>query len=100
MPEGSVEGQIERLIVRMAAHRGRRIAVFCGSSNDVPAVYKEESARLGALLAHSHCALVYGGGSCGLMGSVVEGAHASGMAVIASVLPAFMQSMCGCKRQD
>lgn len=60
MPEVSAEWKTEELASSMAAHSGKRVAVFCGSAEDVPAVYREEAVRLGELLAHKECALVYG----------------------------------------
>ena len=46
----------------------RSIAVYCGSSNHVNSIYKNEAKRLGSLLAKHKIKLVYGGGNMGLMG--------------------------------
>ena len=55
----------------------RSIAVYCGSSNHVSSIYKNEAKRLGLLLAKNKIKLVYGGGNMGLMGilanSVLDG---------------------------
>ena len=55
----------------------RSIAVYCGSSNHINSIYKDEAKRLGSLLAKNKIKLVYGGGNMGLMGilanSVLDG---------------------------
>ena len=55
----------------------RSIAVYCGSSNHVNSIYKNEAIRLGSLLAKHKIKLIYGGGNMGLMGilanSVLDG---------------------------
>ena len=55
----------------------RSIAVYCGSSNHVNIIYKNEAKKLGSLLAKHKIKLVYGGGNMGLMGilanSVLDG---------------------------
>ena len=55
----------------------RSIAVYCGSSNHINSIYKNEAKRLGSLLAKNKIKLVYGGGNMGLMGilanSVLDG---------------------------
>ena len=46
----------------------RSIAVYCGSSNHVNSIYKNEAKQLGSLLAKHKIKLIYGGGNMGLMG--------------------------------
>jgi uncharacterized protein (TIGR00730 family) len=51
----------------------RRICVFCGSSPGRDPVHLEAARRTGRTLAERGLALVYGGGSVGLMGAVAAG---------------------------
>jgi uncharacterized protein (TIGR00730 family) len=56
----------------------RRCAVFCGSSSGNDPAYRSAAEALGdALLAHD-LALVYGGATCGLMGTVADRVMAGG----------------------
>ncbi|MEM9074817.1 MAG: TIGR00730 family Rossman fold protein [Myxococcota bacterium] len=64
----------------------RRIAVYCGSSNNVADTYKDAARELGILLAKSGIAVVYGGGNVGLMGICADAALAAGGDVI-GVIP-------------
>ncbi|TVT36416.1 TIGR00730 family Rossman fold protein [Amycolatopsis rhizosphaerae] len=64
----------------------RRICVFCGSSSGNDAVYAEQAAALGKLLAERGIGLVYGGASVGIMGVVADAALAAGGEVI-GVIP-------------
>lgn len=50
----------------------RAICVYCGSSAQVSAIYKQAATRLGALIAARDLCLVYGGGRVGLMGLVSD----------------------------
>ncbi len=54
------------------------VCVFCGSSNKVPDVFKDNVRKLGGLIAKAGLRLVYGGGSAGLMGLVADGAMEAG----------------------
>ena len=54
--------------------RFRRICVFCGSQAGHDARYAEAARRFGHVLAESGVALVYGGGSVGLMGVLADAA--------------------------
>jgi len=65
------------------------ILVYCGSSRGVPARYEACARELGELLARRGLALVYGGGSTGLMGVVADAAMANGGKVI-GVIPKSM----------
>jgi uncharacterized protein (TIGR00730 family) len=57
----------------------RRVCVFCGSNRGSEAVYVEAARQLGALFAREGIALVYGGGSVGLMGELADAVlHAGG----------------------
>ena len=49
-----------------------RICVFCGSNRGSNGVYLEAARSLGALFAKEGIALVYGGGSVGLMGELAD----------------------------
>ena len=66
------------------------LCVFCGSSYGAHPAYREEAAKLGALLAARGFGLVYGGASVGLMGAVADAALAGGAPVI-GVLPAILK---------
>jgi hypothetical protein len=58
------------------------IAVFCGSSDHVPAQYIRLAEETGRTLAQRGYQLVYGAGKTGLMGAVADGALAAGGTVI------------------
>ncbi|HEV7239514.1 MAG TPA: TIGR00730 family Rossman fold protein [Thermoanaerobaculia bacterium] len=55
-----------------------RICVFCGSNAGSDPIYVEAARDLGRLFAREGVALVYGGGSVGLMGEVADSVLASG----------------------
>lgn len=55
-----------------------RVAVYCGSSNDVDPVYLEAAAAVGSLLANRGIGIVYGAGNTGLMGACADAALAAG----------------------
>ena len=63
-------------------HPLRRVAVYCGSSNNVPATYRLAAAALGRGLAERGIGVVYGGGDVGLMGETARAALAAGGEVI------------------
>ena len=48
------------------------LAVFCGSKNGNNPVYTEHAKELGKLLAKNNIAVIYGGGSTGIMGAVAD----------------------------
>ncbi|MGB0648196.1 MAG: TIGR00730 family Rossman fold protein, partial [Bradymonadia bacterium] len=56
----------------------KRIAVYCGSSNEVAEKYFDLARSLGEALAHRNIELVYGGGRVGLMGTVADSTLAAG----------------------
>ena len=70
----------------------RRIAVYCGSSGQVPEVYREAARGFGALLARRGIGIVYGGGRVGLMGILADGALEEGGEVI-GVIPDRLQHL-------
>src|SRR5687768_5765986 len=59
----------------------KRVCVFCGSSAGNQPRYRIEAERLGRLLVERGLALVYGGGSVGLMGVIADAVLAAGGAV-------------------
>ena len=63
-----------------------RICVFCGSNMGASEVYAEAARGLGRLFAKQGIALVYGGGSVGLMGEVADAVLSAGGEVI-GVIP-------------
>ena len=59
-----------------------RVCVFCGSNAGSDPAYVEAARGLGQLLAREGVALVYGGGSVGLMGELADAVlHAGGEAI-------------------
>lgn len=50
----------------------KAVCVFCGASNDAPKTHLELGKNLGKTMAENHIRLVYGGGDCGIMGSVAN----------------------------
>lgn len=67
-----------------------RICVFCGSSPGSSPVYVQMARKLGRTLARRGIALVYGGGSIGLMGAIADAALGEGGEVI-GVIPRALQ---------
>ena len=67
-------------------HSRRRVAVYCGSADGTHPAYLAEARSLGAAIAASGLAMVYGGANIGLMGVVADAALAGGAEVI-GVLP-------------
>ena len=64
----------------------KRIAVFCGSSHGARPAYTAAARALGELLTRERIAVVYGGGSVGLMGELADAALAAGGEVV-GVIP-------------
>ena len=64
----------------------RRICVFCGSNTGSDPAYVEAARTVGRLLAEQGIALVYGGGSVGLMGELADAVLSCGGEVI-GVIP-------------
>lgn len=73
-------------------NRFRRVAVYCGSSDDVAEVYREAARALGGLLASRGIGVVYGGGNVGLMGVCADAALAAGGEVI-GVIPQKLEAL-------
>lgn len=69
----------------------KRVAVFCGSSNGVSSVYREQAIALGKELARQKLTLAYGGSCVGLMGALADSMIKEGGTVI-GVLPDFLQN--------
>lgn len=68
------------------ASRFKRIAVYCGGSNDASRGYYAAAWEIGQLLAARGIGVVYGGGSVGMMGTVADAALKGGGEVI-GVIP-------------
>lgn len=60
----------------------KSVCVYCGSSNNVPEVYKKAAHDLGLLLAKEGVTMVYGGGVTGLMGIAADACSQAGGYVI------------------
>ena len=60
----------------------RRVAVYCGSSDDVDPLYLESARRMGRLLGERGLGVVYGGGRVGLMGAMADAALEAGANVV------------------
>lgn len=56
----------------------KRVCVYCGSADDVPAKYYEAAKAIGAEIARRGYGLVYGGGATGLMGAVADAVIGAG----------------------
>jgi uncharacterized protein (TIGR00730 family) len=48
------------------------LAVFCGSKNGNDSLFTDHAMQLGKIMADHHLAMIYGGGSTGLMGVVAD----------------------------
>lgn len=66
----------------------KAICVYCGSSPGDSPVFIAQARRLGTVLAERRVALVYGGGSVGLMGQLADAALAAGGEVL-GIIPRF-----------
>ena len=75
-----------------SALSGRRVAVYCASSESCDAVYHEAAQTLGRLFAESEVSIVYGGGAKGCMGALADGALSAGGRVF-GVIPNFMEEL-------
>jgi hypothetical protein len=69
-----------------------RICVYCASSNQVNPKYFLAARRLAEILAGENIAVVYGGGSTGLMGELATSALRAGGHVI-GIMPDFMREV-------
>lgn len=65
------------------------VCVFCGSSNNVDRIYKDEAAALGTEIARRGMTLVYGGGDVGTMGSLASAAMDAGGEVV-GIIPEYL----------
>jgi uncharacterized protein (TIGR00730 family) len=68
----------------------RRVAVYCASAIGNNPAYRTEAARLGTAIVEAGLGLVYGGASCGLMGTLADAALDAGGEVI-GVLPSVLR---------
>lgn len=62
-----------------------KIAVYCSANNDIAEEYYDAARRLGEWMAASGHTLVWGGGSCSLMGCIGDTVHAHGGRTIGMV---------------
>ncbi len=67
----------------------KRIAVYCGSSDQIDQKYLESAYELGQLLAVNGIGLVYGGGKTGMMGRVADGVISKNGEVIGITIERF-----------
>jgi uncharacterized protein (TIGR00730 family) len=67
----------------------KRIAVYCGSSGNVPPIYLDAARQMGRAIAGQDLGLVYGGGRTGLMGAVADAALDNGGEVIGVTIDDF-----------
>lgn len=58
------------------------VCVFCGSSPGWDPVYRRQAYAMGRELAERGVRLIYGGGSCGLMGALADGCREGGGEVV------------------
>lgn len=76
-------------LCELFADMEKKITVYCGSSDTLPAEYGEAAAWLGREIAAAGATLVTGAGRSGLMGAVENGAIEAGGRVV-GVIPRFM----------
>jgi uncharacterized protein (TIGR00730 family) len=67
----------------------RSVCVYCGSSEGDDPIYAAAAQALGAALAQAKISLVFGGGSCGLMGVLARAVLEHGGRVI-GIIPDFL----------
>jgi hypothetical protein len=67
----------------------RRVCVYCGSSPGRDPAFLAAATRLGEALADAGVALVYGGGSAGMMGAIATATQARGGEII-GIIPGFL----------
>lgn len=65
------------------------VTVFCGSSSGTQPAYAEAARRFGRVLVERGLGLVYGGGNCGIMGTLADTVLAAGGRVT-GVIPDFL----------
>ncbi len=68
---------------------GKRVCVFCASSDLSDKIYLDSAFRLGEILAENSIEVAYGGGMAGCMGRLADGALSKGGKVF-GVIPKFM----------
>ena len=68
----------------------KRVCVYCGSSEHVDPKHFKLATQLGKTIAARGWELVYGGGSCGLMREVANGALDTG-GTVTGIIPTFMK---------
>lgn len=69
-----------------------KVSVFCASSSKVDPKYLNAAAELGHIFCDEDIALVYGGGSAGLMGAIAD-AMLDKRGEIIGVIPEFMKEV-------
>lgn len=67
----------------------KSITVFCASSTQTPEIYRQQTRRLGDLLADADIQCYYGGGRVGLMGDLAQ-TMVRRKAKITGIIPEFM----------
>jgi hypothetical protein len=70
----------------------RTVCVYCASSVDAHAEYRDAARELGRLLAEDGRTIVYGGSRSGSMGALAAGALAAGGRVV-GILPGFLRDL-------
>lgn len=70
----------------------KSVCVFCGASNNVPKKFLDIGTAFGKLMAARNTTLVYGGGDCGVMGTVANAVMKEGGQAI-GVFPASLRNI-------
>ena len=70
----------------------KRVAVYCGSSDNIDPIYRDCARRVGRLFGERGVGVVYGGGRRGLMGDVADAALEAGGEVY-GVIPDKLQAL-------
>jgi predicted Rossmann-fold nucleotide-binding protein len=69
-------------------NRIKSICVYCGSGPGTNPAFMEAARRFGRILAENRIALVYGGGSAGLMGACADAVLDHG-GFVTGIIPEF-----------
>ncbi|MFT7622784.1 MAG: hypothetical protein ACI9WU_001959 [Myxococcota bacterium] len=80
------------MLLVVAMRTLKRVTVYCGSSDDTPAIHREAAADFGRLLARRGIDLVFGGGRVGLMGAMATAALEAGGRVY-GVIPELLRDL-------
>ena len=84
--------------VEVPKKRKGRVTVFCGASDGTRKEYKEQAREMGKIIGEHGYQMLYGGGRCGVMGAVSEGAFQSSGGDVVGIMPQFLRPTEGCEK--